>query len=117
MDESNYQPRQYDKRSAFEDSGAPERLRQSYNVHNFPLSLGKSNRLFVQFHQNFCFNSTSIFAMNGGQPLDRPGRREAARGSHGGEDSGRTHQRSRQSQHAVFYEASIAGQNDLAYDA
>ena len=30
--------------------------------------------------------------------------------------STRTHQRSRQSQHAVFYEASIAGQNDLAYD-
>jgi hypothetical protein len=35
MDESNYQPRQYDKRSGFEDSGAPERLRQSYNVHGF----------------------------------------------------------------------------------
>ena len=29
----------------------------------------------------------------------------------------RTHRRPRQSQHAVFYEASIAGQNDLAYDA
>ena len=30
--------------------------------------------------------------------------------------SARTHQRSRQSQHTVFYEASIAGQTDLAYD-
>jgi hypothetical protein len=83
MDESNYQPRQYDKRSGFEDSGAPERLRQSYNVHGLPLSLGMPNRLLVQFHQNFCFNSTSIFAMNGGQSLDRPGRRKAACGWHG----------------------------------
>ena len=49
--------------------------------------------------------------------LDDPRRQEAASGGAWSDDSGRTHQRSRQTQHAVFYEASIAGQNHLAYDA
>jgi hypothetical protein len=46
-----------------------------------------------------------------GEPAAGSGERRAW-----SDDSRRTHQRSRQSQHAVFYEASIAGQNDLAYD-